>query len=73
MNREDEVMRIVREAAGDDQKFMSGLAELARRDVHEALDALRVVDSGTGYDELARLGRRLASAAGLVAEEGIGR
>lgn len=73
--REDEIMEIVRRARGDDEAFMAGLIELARKDVQDVLDALQVVGTGTAservmtYEKLAALGRRLAAAAALVAGE----
>ena len=47
-----------------------GRRSVPSRDVQDALDEIRAVDTGTSYQELAALGRRLASAAGLVAAEG---
>jgi hypothetical protein len=75
MNREDEVMRLVRSARGDEEAFEAALVELAKRDVVEVLAALLLAsDSGppgsvraASYAELAALGRRLAASAGLVA------
>jgi hypothetical protein len=69
MDRQDELLRIVRQTEGDEDAFMAALVELARRDVQDALDEIRTADTGTSYEELAALGRRLASAAGLVAAE----
>ncbi len=69
MDRQDELLRIARQTEGDGDGFMAALVELARRDVQEALDQIRTADTATTYQELAALGRRLASAAGLVAAE----
>lgn len=73
MNREDEVWALVPRARGDDAVFMAGLVEIARRDVQEALDALcgaaEIGRRALAYEELTALGRRLATAAALVAGE----
>jgi hypothetical protein len=68
-DRQEELMALVRRTQDDEAAFMAGLVALARQDVQDTLDELRAADSGTSYEELARLGRRLASAAALVAEE----
>ena len=71
--RQDEILRLARAAAGDEETFMQGLVALARSDVQEVLDEIRVLDEPgsrtVAYEELARLGRRLAAAAALVAGE----
>lgn len=72
--RQDELMGIVREAAGDDQKFMEGLTDLARRDVRETLERLHsmpVPDPGSspeGWATIAEYGRKLGVAAAVVAD-----
>ena len=71
--RQDEILRLAREAAGDEATFMQGLLALARRDVQEVLDQIRALDEPgsrtIAYEELAVLGRRLAAAAALIAGE----
>ena len=71
--RQDELLRLARQAAGDEGTLMHGLLALARRDVQEVLDEIRSLDEPgsrtLAYEELAVLGRRLAAAAALVAGE----
>ena len=71
--RQDEILRLAREAAGDEAAFMQGLVALARRDVQEVLDEIRSLDEPgsrtVAYEQFAVLGRRLAAAAALVAGE----
>ena len=70
---EDEIVRLAREAAGDEVAFMRGLLALARRDLEQVLDEIRALDEpgsrAVSYEELARLGRRLAVLADLMAGE----
>jgi len=67
-------MSLVREAAGDDAAFMTGLCGLAKRDAVEAIERLHEAPfDPEAYDaarwaELARCGRRLAVSATLVAQ-----
>ena len=70
MERGEEIMNAVRHANGNEAVLMRALADLARRDVRQTLAALGQANSETPYETLARLGERLASAAGLVLAAG---
>jgi len=72
MSREDEILRLVREAAADDVTFIRRVLALAQRDLQAVLDELRALDEPgrrvASYQELARIGARLSAAAALLAE-----
>lgn len=57
MDRQNELLRIVRQTEGDEDAFMAALVELARQDVQDALDEIRAAGTSTTYQELAALGR----------------
>lgn len=74
MSREDELLALILRARRDDEAFMTCLLELARRDVQEVLDEVRAAafpsasERVAAYEALARLGRRFAASAALVAD-----
>lgn len=74
MHRREELYELAREAGGDGDLFVNGLAKLAGRDVHDAMTEQAEhgfppdVGSPEWFEEAALIARRLAMAAEVVSD-----